>query len=236
MKKLFYVIIPLSVFFVSCEHDPVYTPIGDDDPIGGVDPGDSGEECDPDKIYFVNEVMPIISSNCAISGCHGGGSSQDGIELSSYSGIMEIVEAGDAFDSEIYEVITENDSDDRMPPPPNAPLTAGQIAIIMDWINQGATNEECANTECDLSNVTFSQSVWPIIQNNCTGCHSGGSPQGNINLTNYSRIAQVAGSGLLLGVIQHEPGFVPMPYNGQQLDPCKIATIEEWVNQGYPEN
>lgn len=231
MKKLFYTLIPLFVFFISCEHDPVYTPIDSEDPIG-----DDGEECDPDKIYFVNDVMPIIASNCAISGCHGGGSSQNGIELSTFSGIMEIVEAGNAFDSEIYEVITEDDPDDIMPPPPNSPLTTEQIAIIVDWINQGATNEECTNTACDLSNVTFSQSVWPIIQNSCTGCHSGGDPQGGLSLTNYSQISQIAANGFLLGAIKHEPGFVPMPFNGPQLDQCKIDTIEDWVDQGYPDN
>jgi hypothetical protein len=123
-----------------------------------------------------------------------------------------------------------------MPPPPNNELTAEQIATIVDWINQGATNEECVNTDCDLTNVTYSEAVWPIIQINCTGCHSGGNPQGNISLTNYEEIALYAENGFLSGVINNEPGYVPMPFNGNPLDQCSIDIIDEWINEGYLDN
>jgi hypothetical protein len=235
MKKIFFTLMLLCVFAISCEHDPLYTPVdGENPPID--EPDEPGEECDPDKIYFVNDVLPIINSNCAISGCHGNGSSQDGVNFETYAGIMEEIEAFNATDSEIYEVITEEDPDKIMPPPPSSPLTSEQIAILRDWINQGATNEECTNTACDLTNVTFAESVWPIIQNNCTGCHSGGNPQGGISLTNYSQVAVIAENGLLINVVNHEPGFVAMPFNGNQLDQCSIDTLEDWVNQGYPDN
>ena len=246
MRKVFYILIPFLILMLACEHEPVYTPIEGEDPgngngengngNGNGDGGDNGEACDPETVYFENDVLPIIASNCAISGCHGNGSAQDDVELSDFSGIMEIIKAGDAFDSEIYEVITEDDPDDIMPPPPNNPLTEEQIATIVNWINQGANNNECTNSACDLSNVTYSQSVWPIIQNNCTGCHSGGSPQGGISLTNYTEISVFAGNGFLSGVINHENGFVPMPFNGDQLDQCSIDTIDEWINQGFPDN
>jgi hypothetical protein len=243
MKNLIYLLIPLYFICISCEHDPVYTDVTNEDPgdggPGDGDPGDgdgNNDSCDPDVVYFVNDVKPIIVSNCAVTGCHGGGSAEDGIELSDYSGMMEIIEAGDAEGSEMVEVITEDDPDDIMPPPPNLALTSEQIATIITWINQGAENNECTSTECDLTNVTFSQTVWPIIQNSCTGCHSGANPQGNLSLTNYNEIADIAGSGFLSGVINHETGFVPMPFNSQQLDQCKIDQIDEWINQGFPDN
>lgn len=230
MKKIIYLFMPLIFMILSCEHDPLYTPIdNNEDETVIVD-----ENCDPNKIYFVNDVLPIINANCAFSGCHGGGSAQDGVDLSTYNGIMEEVIAGNAFSSDLYEAITDNDPADVMPPSPYNTLSSEQIVIIRDWINQGATNEECA--DCDLTNVTFAISVWPIIQNNCTGCHSGTSPQGNLSLTNYAEIAQIAQNGYLSGVINHDSGFVAMPLNGQQLSTCDIDTIENWISQGYPNN
>ena len=232
MKSIIYILAAMVFLLVSCKHEPLYTSLED----GGSPDGNPIDEtdCDPDMVYFVNDVLPIIQSNCAMSGCHGGGSAQDGVDLSSYNGIMQQVNVGNAFNSDLYEVITDNDPDDVMPPPPNTPLTAQQIATIMDWIDQGAANNEC--TDCDLTNVTYAQSVWPIIQNSCTGCHGGTAPQGNLSLTNYDQVAQIAQSGYLSGVINHQSGFVPMPYNGQQLSSCNIDIIEDWIAQGYPNN
>lgn len=234
MKKLFYILVPLYILFVSCEHDPVYTSVESEDPTDPGNGGGSGSSCDPNLTYFANDVMPIIASNCAITGCHGGGSAQDGVELSTYEGILEIVKIDNPIESELIEVITEDDPDKVMPPPPNNALTEEQISTLLAWINQGALNNECTNEACDLSNVTYSETVWPIIENNCTGCHSGGNPSGDISLTNYSDVSQVAASGLLSAVINHENGVEPMPFNTDQLAQCDIDKIDEWIAAGYP--
>ena len=225
---------------LSCEHDPLYTSIEGEDPEnpgnGDPDNPDNPEECDPNIVYFENEVLPIIISSCSTIGCHGNGSAEDGIELSTYEGIMQIVEPNDPSDSEIIEVITETDPDKIMPPPPNTPLSDEQINTIIAWINQGAQNNACTSTSCDTSNVTFSQTVWPIIQNKCVGCHSGASPSGGISLATYSDLAVVAGNGQLFGAINHDPGYVPMPFNANKLPQCEIDQIEIWINNGYPDN
>ena len=41
---------------------------------------------------------------------------------------------------------------------------------------------------CDTSNVTFSNSVMPVINQYCISCHGGSFPQGNIFLDNYTNI------------------------------------------------
>jgi len=227
MKRTIFLLCISTYLFTACVHESLYVAVEEEN-VSVTD------DCDPDIIYFVNDVMPIIGSNCAISGCHGGGSAEDGVELSTYANILQYIDPGNAQDSKIYELITETDPDKIMPLPPNEPLTPDQREIIRNWIDQGATNQEC--TACDLTNVTFSQSVWTIIQNSCTGCHSGDTPQGGLSLTNYDQVAQIAQSGLLSGVINHDPGFVAMPFNGQQLSTCKIDIIEEWISQGFPNN
>jgi hypothetical protein len=90
--------------------------------------------------------------------------------------------------------------------------------------------------ECDTVDVSYSQQVWPIINQNCTGCHSGGAPQGNVALENYDDVVISANNGSLLGVIKHEDGWSPMPKGGGKLSDCNIAIIESWVNDGTPDN
>ena len=90
--------------------------------------------------------------------------------------------------------------------------------------------------ECDTTNVSYGEDVWPIINNNCTACHSGGAPQGNVSLEDYDDLVVAANNGSLLGTIKHEDGWSPMPKGGLMLPDCNIAQIEKWVNDGTPNN
>jgi len=89
---------------------------------------------------------------------------------------------------------------------------------------------------CDTTNVTYSNDIWPVISDNCTSCHSGGSPSANVSLSNYNEIAAAAQNGSLLGTIRHENGWSPMPKNGGKLPDCDIKKMETWVNAGTPNN
>ncbi|MCB2221011.1 MAG: hypothetical protein KQI35_11495 [Bacteroidetes bacterium] len=241
------------------KHLPGYTPMPENGPpltdceIGIIqkwindtifDPGGSGGiPCDPDTVYFENDVLPLLQSSCGIAGCHDEQTAEEGVILTSYFYVIQTgdIEPFDPENSEIYEVITETDPDKRMPPPPAAQLTSDQKNLIYTWIAQGALNNYCEQEDCDSLNVSFSETVFPIIQNSCLGCHSGSNPNGGISLTNYQQI-KTAGSitpgssGSLLGAITHAPGNVPMPQNGAQLSDCKIAQIRSWVNDGMPNN
>jgi hypothetical protein len=194
--------------------------------------------CDPDTVYFVNDILPILQSSCGTTGCHDAGSAQDGIVLTSYSALMssDVVRPGNPGNSELYEKITENDVDDIMPPPPYAPLSPDMIQKIQTWILQGARNNECLSKDCDSVNVTFSGTIWPVIQSSCTGCHSGTSPGGSIRLENYNQVKSAAQSGLLLGTITWASGFKAMPQGGNKLSECKIAQVKKWINDGMPNN
>jgi hypothetical protein len=90
--------------------------------------------------------------------------------------------------------------------------------------------------DCDTTSVTFSNDIMPIINSNCTSCHSGQAAAGNIKLENYNDISAAANNGSLLGVIRHEQGWSPMPKGGGKLNDCDIAKIETWVDQGTPNN
>ena len=90
---------------------------------------------------------------------------------------------------------------------------------------------------CDTTDVSFSNDVVPILTNNCFVCHSNASAAsfGNgITLEDYDDIA--AASRQIVGAINHEDGFAPMPRNQEKLDTCQIQIIEAWVNEGSLNN
>ena len=89
---------------------------------------------------------------------------------------------------------------------------------------------------CDTTNVTFSGDVWPVISTNCTPCHSGAAPSGNIRLSNYDEIVIQANNGNLVGAITHAQGYSPMPKGGNQLPACDITHIQVWIKAGTPNN
>lgn len=226
----------------SCKHDGL-SPLDDDDMMIDTIPntgGGGGTPCDPNVVYFELEILPLLRSRCAFSGCHDAASAQDGVVLTSYERVMATadVRPNNLSGSDLYEVITEDDSDKRMPRPPNAPLSSDQINLIAQWILQGAQNLTCdANAgSCNTSNVTFAADVRPIIQNNCQGCHSGTAPAGGINFTTHGGIAAVAGNGRLFGAISHQAGFVAMPFGGSKLPQCSIDKIKVWIDAGAPNN
>ncbi len=199
-----------------------------------IPPGGGNEHpCDPDTVYFENEILPLLLSSCATTGCHDELSAEDGVVLVDYASIIETgkIKPGDPNDSELYEVLFKDDPEERMPPAPKDPLTSEQKSLIEKWILQGAKNNSCT-PDCDTLDVTFSGNVWPIMQTNCVGCHSGLNPSGEVLITNYQDVVFLADDGSLLGVIKQEGGFAPMPPKGAKLNECDISTIEIWIKNG----
>jgi hypothetical protein len=97
------------------------------------------------------------------------------------------------------------------------------------------------NSNCDTTNVTYSLTIYPLINSNCTSCHSGQAPEGNILLTDYTTISTQAAIsagqfGSLYGAISHDPGNSPMPKNSAQLTDCEIKQVKIWIDAGSPNN
>jgi len=94
------------------------------------------------------------------------------------------------------------------------------------------------SSNCDTSNVTYSNSVAPVFANangaNCNSCHSSSNPSGNIVTDNYTSVK--ANISRIRGAINHQSGFSPMPQNGSKLSVCELTKIDVWINQGMPNN
>jgi uncharacterized membrane protein len=231
----------MNLWMTSCKHSPIAI---DDDmvPIDTIpdDTTGNGVPCDPNLIYFETDILPLLQSNCAFSGCHDAASAEDGVVLISFETVMATgdVEPFDLSNSELYEVLVEGDIDKRMPPSPTPALSQDKIQLIAQWILQGAKNLTCdpGLEPCDTDNVSFASVVKPIIDLYCVGCHSGNPPSGGIDLSNYQGVKAVADNGNLIGSISWTAGFSKMPKNGVQLPDCEIDKIKSWVDAGALDN
>jgi hypothetical protein len=235
------IVLYILVFSNACRFDPIDIDGNPIDTTGNpIDTTDNPgvNTCHPDTVYFSRDVLPIFVSNCAVSGCHDAITRQDGIQLTDYDKIIQTgeIEPYDLSDGDIYEKITEDDNDDRMPPPPRARLTNAQISTIAKWILQGAKNLTCDEGGCNTDNVTYSGTIAPFLQNTCNGCHSGSSAGAGIQLNTYAGVRTVALNGRLVGAVSHSSGFVPMPQGGTKINDCRISQITTWVNAGAQQN
>jgi hypothetical protein len=186
------------------------------------------------KTCFTRDILPVLSSSCAMANCHDAITHAEGYIYASYSTTMNSVVPGNPAGSRLYRVISATTGESRMPPSPLPRLAQAQIDSIAAWISRGALNEVCGET-CDTINpVTFSGVIWPAIQTNCTGCHTGSAPAAGISLTNYANVQTVAASGLLINSLTGN-GVIKMPPSGS-LSPCKIRQFQIWIKNGYQNN
>jgi hypothetical protein len=89
---------------------------------------------------------------------------------------------------------------------------------------------------CDTMAVSFSEEVLPVFDLYCNVCHSSAAQLGSVVLDNYADVSVVVESGQLLGAINWESGYSPMPKDGAKLDDCSLAKINAWVHQDAPNN
>ena len=189
--------------------------------------------CSADTVYFAGDILPLINSNCATSGCHDLTTHKEGVILTDYTHIMKLVSPFNAGRSKLYTVCARTGRE-RMPPPPLPALTQAQLSKIIIWINQGALNNECTGG-CDPANFTYSGAVSVTMNTYCKGCHNPASAGGGIDLSSYTAV-KAAAAGRLMGSILHTAGFSAMPKGGNRLSACQVSQIEKWIQAGSPNN
>lgn len=115
-------------------------------------------------------------------------------------------------------------------------LTAAFFLLIVFTPACSSDSEDEITPDCDLNNVTYSGTIAPIMAANCNSCHSGTSPSAGIRTDNYEDLRVIALSGQLVGAVNHDEGFSPMPQGQPQLAECPREQIAAWVADGAEEN
>lgn len=115
---------------------------GDDG--GGYDGGTDGDDNDGgDIIDYASDIQSIFNSNCT-SYCHSSSNHESGLDLSTYEGLMNGGISGDAVYpgysdySLLIQKLLGTAPGIQMPPYPYPPLDGETIALIANWIDQGA--------------------------------------------------------------------------------------------------
>jgi len=228
-----------AFIFLSCLNDR-NSPLADHpnvtDTIKVIVPPKPAVDCSPDTVYFKQTILPLVTSNCAKSGCHDAISHKEGVVLTDYSNIMREVKVSSPASSDLYKCLNKT-GDERMPPAPAAEFSLSNKALLLKWIQQGAKNNSCSNTaNCDTVNVTYNASVAPILKTYCVGCHSATSPSAGVDLSTFAGVKVQAANGRLIGSITHAVGYKPMPSSTSKLGSCEINQIQVWITKGTLNN
>jgi len=92
--------------------------------------------------------------------------------------------------------------------------------------------------ECDPMGMTYTEDIASIINGNCatSGCHEMASTS-TFEMHDYASTKAAVDFGRILGAINHQTGFEPMPYpaGSDKLDQCNIDKITTWISDGAPE-
>ena len=249
-KRLLFIIFVLTYGVIisfsveSCKHTPSAPIIIDTTGKGSNDTTSKGghdttvtglkHPCSPDSVYFQNNILPLITSNCSMTGCHAAsGNNGDAKSLTTYSEILRYVDSTSPKQSPIYTVLFSRD-DNKMPPPPRIALTSYQDSLILTWLKQGALNNKC-DASCDTTNVTYKSTILPILTNSCVGCHTGSAPSGKVLLVSYADVLAQVQNQNLLNSVQYIGGIAGMPISSK-LSECDIRSIKLWIRDGAMNN
>lgn len=230
-----FLIVVLFFFTVGCRHEPWHFTNTKPTDTVIIPPIDTTIACHPDTVYFQNQILPLLQSGCAVSGCHVGGNPPKGVLFTDYQTIINTadVRPGNPDGSDLFEVISETNLNKRMPPPPRLAFTNEQQELVRKWILQGAQNNSCDG--CDTLAVKFSAQITNLLKNYCYNCHSGITPTGGFVLTSHTDVVNAVQYRNLLENLKYAPGFKAMP-PGAQLPICEIRKVEIWINNGMLNN
>lgn len=89
---------------------------------------------------------------------------------------------------------------------------------------------------CYTENMSYTNDIVPIFENNCYSCHNSDDMTADIDLGSFSTVQSLATSGTLIGVVSHADGYSPMPLNNGKLSDCEISKIQAWIDQGTLKN
>jgi hypothetical protein len=184
------------------------------------------------NVCFKENIQPIFISKCANPGCHNPTDKAEGLDLTTYEGVLKAVNPGRSMLSKIWLKIRGNNP--SMPPKTHKPLTHKEQEYIKYWIDFGAENSSCGNTTCDtLGFLTYTNTVKPLMDLHCVGCHAAGSPSGH-SLDSYAGVKSSVGTRKYMPSVDHS-GPKPMPLGGNKIPSCDIAKLQKWISNGMPE-
>lgn len=85
-----------------------------------------------------------------------------------------------------------------------------------------------------VDTVSFAETILPMMETNCTGCHGSFSNTTGYTITNHTNISTHATA--ILNAMRGEAGFQQMPDGLPALPDTIIKKFECWIDQGKLNN
>jgi len=99
-------------------------------------------------------------------------------------------------------------------------------------------DDDAAPVTCDTVGITYTDGASEILNGSCAvaGCHASGSTS-TFPMGNFQEAAAAVAFGRIIGAINHDSDFLPMPYPAgtPKLAQCDIDKLTAWINDGAPE-
>jgi hypothetical protein len=97
--------------------------------------------------------------------------------------------------------------------------------------NNVEENSEDNPVDCTEVETYYTENVAPILESNCTGCHSGPTPTAGLSLDSYSNVRAAIKTGDVLDRVtrvQGSPGF--MPNSGTKLSDANLEILQTFFD------
>jgi hypothetical protein len=196
---------------------------------------------DLDTVCFDTQILPILQTSCGMMGCHDG--TEEGFLAADYQSIVESVIPGDPRGSALYNVVTDINSENMMPP--DLPLTLEQRTLIRVWIEQGARETTCTGNNTsgggnNTDSICFVQDILPMILSSCgtTGCHDEITREEGYVLTDYASILSDgvkpfdANDSKIFEAVTDDGDDRMPPSPRPPLTTAQISALRTWINDG----
>jgi cytochrome c553 len=119
------------------------------------------------QITFERDIQPILAARCVQ--CHGAQTQQGGLRLDARSFALRggqsgpVLVAGKAADSRLFQRVTAQHDDERMPPTGER-LSEAQIALLKAWLDAGAVWPETEAERAANNDTPLAHWAWQPIQ------------------------------------------------------------------------
>jgi formylglycine-generating enzyme required for sulfatase activity/mono/diheme cytochrome c family protein len=208
------------------------------------------------KIDFNQKVKPILEAACVH--CHGTDKDKGDFKIHTLEDATKGNEngpgitKGDPSKSAIYTtLILPADDELAMPPEKEGLLDPSQIAIIKQWIEEGA--DWPAGVELkQTARISFEKHIQPILEQNCVSCHNPEKDKGDWILSSKKQAFETgenapnivafdtAKSALFTStnLPEDDDDLMPPVKSGGPLKKDEIAMLKAWIEQGavWPDN
>ena len=190
--------------------------------------------CDTSVVYFKEQIMPLMQAKCV--SCHNVKKAKEGIMLDNFDNIKKTIRVQNSFGiikNELESVLRTN----YMPPGKHDKLSEIEKKLVYKWIQQGMQNNSCTEVVSNMAtianeDISYENTIKPILENNCVGCHNKVDTGGGLDLSNIQTVQSIAFNGVLIKALNHSEGVRAMPINADKLSDDTINKFQNWINNG----